>query len=138
MPRSCVYQFRHARVEQKYRPASVFVEVVIHSYRHRFGYAGGDPSLEAIERRLAAKPHISVPTIVLHGDSGLSPPESSLKHAACFTGPYQRRAIPTAGHNLPQEARCGCRPSPTFAPCRGTLRCELDLHDPSERNGSAC
>jgi pimeloyl-ACP methyl ester carboxylesterase len=82
-----------------------FVEVVIHSYRHRFGYAGGDPSLEAIERRLAAKPPISVPTIVLHGDgSGLSPPESSLKHAAFFTGPYQRRVIPTAGHNLPQEA----------------------------------
>ena len=82
-----------------------FVEVVIHSYRHRFGYAGGDPSLEAIERRLAAKPHISVPTIVLHGDgSGLSPPESSLKHAAFFTGPYQRRVIPSVGHNLPQEA----------------------------------
>src|SRR5215475_8614429 len=82
-----------------------FVEVVIHSYRHRFGYAGGDPSLEAIERRLAAKPPISVPTIVLHGDgSGLSPPENSLKHAAFFTGPYQRRVIPTAGHNLPQEA----------------------------------
>ena len=82
-----------------------FVEVVIHSYRHRFGYAGGDPSLEAIEGRLAAKPRISVPTIVLHGDgSGLSPPESSLKHAACFTGPYQHRVIPTAGHNLPQEA----------------------------------
>jgi len=82
-----------------------FVEVVIHSYRHRFGYAGGDPSLEAIERRLAAKPRISVPTIVLHGDgSGLSPPESSLKHAAFFTGPYQRRVIPTACHNLPQEA----------------------------------
>jgi pimeloyl-ACP methyl ester carboxylesterase len=81
-----------------------FVDVVIHSYRHRFGYADGDPSLEAIERRLAAKPRISVPTIVLHGDgSGLSPPESSLKHAACFTGPYQRRVIPTAGHNLPQE-----------------------------------
>jgi pimeloyl-ACP methyl ester carboxylesterase len=82
-----------------------FVDVVIHSYRHRFGNADGDPSLEAIERRLAAKPRISVPTIVLHGDgSGLSPPESSLKHAAYFTGPYQRRVIPTAGHNLPQEA----------------------------------
>jgi pimeloyl-ACP methyl ester carboxylesterase len=82
-----------------------FVDVVIHSYRHRFGYADGDPSLEVIERRLAAKPRISVPTIVLHGDgSGLSPPESSLKHAAYFTGPYQRRLIPTAGHNLPQEA----------------------------------
>ena len=82
-----------------------FVEVVIHSYRHRFGYADGDPSVGAIERRLAAKPRISVPTIVLHGDgSGLSPSESSLKHAAFFTGPYQRRVIPSVGHNLPQEA----------------------------------
>jgi pimeloyl-ACP methyl ester carboxylesterase len=82
-----------------------FVDVVIHSYRHRFGYADGDPSVEAIERRLAAKPRISVPTIVLHGDgSGLSPSESSLKHAAFFTGPYQRRVIPSVGHNLPQEA----------------------------------
>ena len=82
-----------------------FVDVVIHSYRHRFGYADGDPSVGAIERRLAAKPRISVPTIVLHGDgSGLSPSESSLKHAAFFTGPYQRRVIPSVGHNLPQEA----------------------------------
>ena len=82
-----------------------FVDVVIHSYRHRFRCADGDPSLEAIERRLAAKPKISVPTIVLHGDgSGLSPSESSLRHAAFFTGPYQRRVIPSVGHNLPQEA----------------------------------
>src|SRR5260370_9009472 len=80
-----------------------FVDVVIHSYRHRFGYADSDPSLEAIERRLAAKPRISGPTIVLHGDgSGLSPPESSLKHPAYFSGPYQRRVIPTSGPNLPQ------------------------------------
>lgn len=82
-----------------------FVEVVIHSYRHRFGYADGDPTLEAIERRLAAQPKISVPTIVLHGEgSGLSPPESSLRHDAFFTGSHQRRVIPIAGHNLPQEA----------------------------------
>ena len=82
-----------------------FVDVVIHSYRHRFGYAAGDPALEAIERQLATKPRISVPTIVLHGDgSGLSPPASSLQHAAFFTGPYQHRVIPVAGHNLPQEA----------------------------------
>ncbi len=81
-----------------------FVDVVIHSYRHRFGYAAGDPALEAIEQRLAARPRISVPTIVLHGSgSGLSRPESSLQQAAFFTGPYQHRVIPTAGHNLPQE-----------------------------------
>jgi pimeloyl-ACP methyl ester carboxylesterase len=82
-----------------------FVDVVLQSYRHRFGYAPGDPALEAIEQRLAAKPRISVPTIVLHGDgSGLSPPESSIAHRTFFTGPYQHRVIPTAGHNLPQEA----------------------------------
>jgi pimeloyl-ACP methyl ester carboxylesterase len=82
-----------------------FVDVVIHSYRHRYGYADGDAGLEPIEWRLAAQPRISVPTIVLHGDgSGISPPESSLRHAASFSGPYQRRVIPIAGHNLPQEA----------------------------------
>jgi pimeloyl-ACP methyl ester carboxylesterase len=81
-----------------------FVDVVIHSYRHRFGYAAGDPSLEPIEQRLATKPRITVPTIVLHGDgSGLSSPASSVKHAPLFTGPYQHRVIPVAGHNLPQE-----------------------------------
>src|SRR6516162_4747845 len=52
-----------------------FVEVVIQSYRHRFGLAPGDPSLEAIEERLAAQPPITVPTIVLHGAcDGVSPP----------------------------------------------------------------
>ena len=40
-----------------------FVEVVIHSYRVRYGYTPGDPSLAAIERRLAAQPPIPVPTI---------------------------------------------------------------------------
>jgi pimeloyl-ACP methyl ester carboxylesterase len=78
--------------------------VVIQSYRHRFGYAPGDPALEAIEQRLAAKPRIPVPTIVLHGDgSGLSQPESSIAHRPLFTGSYQHRVIPVAGHNLPQE-----------------------------------
>ena len=82
-----------------------FVEVVIQSYRHRFGLAPGDPSLEAIEDRLAAQPPITVPTIVLHGAcDGVSLPESSEAHARFFTGPYQRRLIPVAGHFLPQEA----------------------------------
>jgi pimeloyl-ACP methyl ester carboxylesterase len=82
-----------------------FVEVVIQSYRHRFGLAPGDPSLEAIEDRLAAQPLITVPTIVLHGAcDGVSLPESSEAHVRFFTGPYQRRVMPVAGHFLPQEA----------------------------------
>jgi len=82
-----------------------FVEVVIQSYRHRFGLAPGDPSLDAIERRLAAQPMITAPTIVLHGAcDGVSRPRSSEGHAGFFSGPYQRRVVPVAGHFLPQEA----------------------------------
>ena len=82
-----------------------FVAVTIQSYRHRFGYAAGDPALEPIEQRLATQPTITVPTIVLHGaSSGIQPPAGSEAHARLFTGPYQRRVLPKIGHNLPQEA----------------------------------
>jgi pimeloyl-ACP methyl ester carboxylesterase len=82
-----------------------FVDVVIQSYRHRFGYAAGDPALEAIEQRLAAQPPITVPTVVLHGaGDGVHPFEGSASHARLFTGRYLRRVIPVIGHNIPQEA----------------------------------
>jgi pimeloyl-ACP methyl ester carboxylesterase len=82
-----------------------FVAVTIQSYRHRYGYAAGDPALEAIEQRLAGQPSIAVPTIALQGEAdGVWPPESSDKHAALFTGPYQRRLLPRIGHNPPREA----------------------------------
>ncbi len=82
-----------------------FVAVVIQSYRHRFGYAAGDPALEAIEQRLVVQPAIAVPTIVLHGaGDGVHPPEGSAAHGRHFTGPYRRIVIPVIGHNIPQEA----------------------------------
>jgi pimeloyl-ACP methyl ester carboxylesterase len=82
-----------------------FVDVVIHSYRHRFGLVPGDPAVEDIERRLAAQPPITVPTVVLHGhDNGVSPVASSERHARFFKGPYERRVIASVGHNLPAEA----------------------------------
>ncbi len=94
-----------------------FVDVVIHSYRHRFGYAPGDPALEDIEQRLATQPRITVPTVVLQGaDDGVTPPESPAGHAAHFSGPYQHRLVPGVGHNLPQEA-----PRPILDAVRGLL-----------------
>jgi pimeloyl-ACP methyl ester carboxylesterase len=82
-----------------------FVDVVIHSYRHRFALVPGDPAVEGSERRLAAQPPITVPTIVLHGhDNGVSPVASSERHARFFKGPYERRVIAGVGHNIPQEA----------------------------------
>jgi pimeloyl-ACP methyl ester carboxylesterase len=81
-----------------------FVDITIQSYRHRFKQAPGDLALEPIEHRLAAQPTIAVPTISLNGEAnGVGPPERSAGHARFFTGPYQRRVIPIAGHNLPQE-----------------------------------
>jgi len=82
-----------------------FVAVTIQSYRHRFGYAQGDPALEAIEKRLAARPKIAVPTIALQGEAdGIMPPQGSEHHAAFFSGPYERRLIPRVGHNPAQES----------------------------------
>jgi pimeloyl-ACP methyl ester carboxylesterase len=82
-----------------------FVPVVIHSYRHRFGLAPGDPAVEDTERRLASQPPIAVPTITLHGrDNGVSPVESSERHDRHFTGRYERRLLDGVGHNLPLEA----------------------------------
>ncbi len=82
-----------------------FVAVVIHSYRHRFGLVPGDPAVEATERQLAGQPSIGVPTIVVHGSAdGVTAAEGSAGHARFFRGRYERRLIPDAGHNLPQEA----------------------------------
>jgi len=82
-----------------------FVAVTIQSYRHRYGYAPGDPALEPIEERLAAQPRIGVPTIALQGEAdGVHPPEASASHGQYFTGPFERRLLPRVGHNPPREA----------------------------------
>jgi pimeloyl-ACP methyl ester carboxylesterase len=81
-----------------------FVEVVIHSYRHRFGLVAGDPAYEDIERGLAALPPITVPAITFDGaDDGVMMIGGTAAHARHFTGPHQHRVVPGAGHNLPQE-----------------------------------
>jgi pimeloyl-ACP methyl ester carboxylesterase len=81
-----------------------YVDVVIHSYRHRYGLADGDPRYADIQRRLAALPAITVPTITLDGAAdGVVPATDGTASAAKFTGRRTHRVIPHAGHNLPQE-----------------------------------
>jgi len=81
-----------------------FVDVVIHSYRHRFGLVPGDPALAGIERRLAAQPAITVPAITFDGaDDGVRPPATPAQHAHRFKGPRSHRVVPGVGHNMPQE-----------------------------------
>ncbi|MCR9212271.1 MAG: alpha/beta hydrolase [Proteobacteria bacterium] len=79
-----------------------FVEVVIHSYRHRFGLVPGDPEVAAIEEKLSAQPPITVPSITIDGGiDGVC--GTTEHHADKFTGPHKHLIWETAGHNLPQE-----------------------------------
>jgi pimeloyl-ACP methyl ester carboxylesterase len=82
-----------------------FVDVVIHSYRQRYGLAPGDPAYAEIERRLAQQPPISVPAITFDGaDDGVRAPAPQAAHARFFTGGRSHRIVPGVGHNMPQEA----------------------------------
>ncbi|MDR3099611.1 MAG: alpha/beta hydrolase [Paraburkholderia sp.] len=81
------------------------VAVVIHNYRWRLGLAQGESKYDDIERRLAAAPAISVPTITMEGDANGAPHPQPAAYAKKFTGKYVHRDIAGGiGHNLPQEA----------------------------------
>lgn len=82
-----------------------YVDVVIHSYRHRLGLATGAPDYEEIEKKLAQIPAISSPSITFDGlADGVFAASDGQSQAAHFTGPRSHRQVPGAGHNLPQEA----------------------------------
>ena len=82
-----------------------YVDVVIHSYRHRLGSAAGLPEYDALERRLSQQPVIEVPAITLDGDSdGVVPATDGRLSASRFSGPRQHHVVSGVGHNLPQEA----------------------------------
>lgn len=82
-----------------------FVEVIIHSYRHRYGIVAGDPSLESIETQLATQPLIRVPTMGMEGAcDGTDVPGVQVDDSSFFSGQYDSRIIPVAGHCLPRES----------------------------------
>lgn len=82
-----------------------FVDVVVHSYRHRYALVDSDPTVADVEAQLARQPNIAVPAIAIDGDGdGVMPPEGCASHAPRFSTAYERRIIPRVGHNIPQEA----------------------------------
>jgi pimeloyl-ACP methyl ester carboxylesterase len=82
-----------------------YVDVVIHSYRHRFGLAAGDPAYAELQRRLAPLPPITVPSVTLDGDAdGVLPASDGSASASKFTGRRIHRVVKGAGHNVPPEA----------------------------------
>ena len=82
-----------------------YVEVVIHSYRHRYALVDGDPAYTDIEKQLAAQPVIEVPTLGLFGDAnGVAGPCSEHLDRAKFSQHYDARVLADVGHNIPLEA----------------------------------
>jgi len=83
-----------------------FVDVVIHSYRHRIGNAPGEERFLQTERELAKRPKISVPAILLYGATDAlvhASPDVTAAERALFPSLKTRRVIPGAGHFLPRE-----------------------------------
>jgi pimeloyl-ACP methyl ester carboxylesterase len=81
------------------------VDIVIHNYRWRLDLAKGEAKYDDLEKRLAAGPVITVPTITLEGDANGAPHLDPSSYAKKFSGKYEHRTINGGvGHNLPQEA----------------------------------
>ncbi|OZD32785.1 alpha/beta hydrolase [Rhodococcus sp. 06-1477-1B] len=80
-----------------------FVDVSVHSYRHRYGIEAGDIAYAATQDLLTRQPAITVPTVVI------DPTEDTVAslygrpdHAAHFTDLIDVRQV-ECGHNPPQE-----------------------------------
>jgi len=83
-----------------------FVDCVLHSYRHRNFNAPGEPRFADVETRLATRPKVEVPTIVLHGGDdgfGKPAPEITAAERTSFPKLVARRVVAGAGHFVPHE-----------------------------------
>lgn len=80
-------------------------DIVLHSYRHRWGHAPGVPAYDQDDQALNPAPVLSVPTLVLHGAvDTVNAPAGSANKEHFFTGPYQRRLLDGVGHFPQREA----------------------------------
>ena len=82
-----------------------FVDIVLHSYRHRHINAPGEDRFIEVELNLAKRPPITVPSIVLRGaDSGVgAPSQDPSEDERNFTQLVARRIVSGAGHDLPVQ-----------------------------------
>ena len=81
-----------------------FVDIVMHSYRYRWGYEKPDPKYDDAESFMRGLPAISTPTVLMQGaEDGASRPESSEGKEQHFTGGYRRILVEGAGHFAQRE-----------------------------------
>ncbi|WNF00705.1 alpha/beta hydrolase [Streptomyces luomodiensis] len=82
-----------------------YAAIVLHNYRWRLSLADGERRYDGLEKRLAARPVIEVPTITLDAERDpFTAPGDGSSYRDRFTGTYDHRTLAGIGHNLPQEA----------------------------------
>ena len=82
-----------------------WADVTVHSYRHRWGFADGDPAYAPLEARLNPTPVIAVPTLVIHGSvDACNDPSTSANRQMHFSSEYDRLVIGGVGHFPSREA----------------------------------
>ena len=79
------------------------IAIVIHNYRWRLSLAEGESKYDTLEKRLATRPEITVPTITIGSDFDGAAADGKA-YANKFTGKYEHRILKDIGHNVPQEA----------------------------------
>ena len=82
-----------------------WADVVLHSYRVRWGLAPKDPELDALEARLAHDSTVRVPTLVIHGGGDpCNDPSTSEGKEHLFASRYERVVLDRVGHFPQREA----------------------------------
>ena len=82
-----------------------WIDVTLHSYRHRWGHAQGDAFYANDAAALNPLPIIADPMLVIHGAAdAVNPVETSAGKEAFFSGRYERVLLDGIGHFPQREA----------------------------------
>ena len=82
-----------------------WIDVTLHSYRHRWGHAVGDPHYADDIAALKPLPVLATPTLVIHGGAdAVNPVASSAGKEQWFSDRYKRVVLDGIGHFPQREA----------------------------------
>ena len=82
-----------------------FVDVVIHSYRHRYELADGDPRYQPLEDLIAQEPRITVPTVVLESGETASAAPRRRPAGTISPAPTARPSFPALDTTFRRRTR---------------------------------